>query len=52
MDEYHKKKLMNLLRVISAEELKYRALRATTDKDRQIWQGLYELKKQQRTVRQ
>lgn len=36
MDEYSKKKLLSLLRVISTEELQYRALRATSDKDRRI----------------
>lgn len=52
MDEYSKQKLMNLLRIISLEELYYRAKRATNDKDRQIWRSLYLLKKGQRTMRQ
>lgn len=45
--EYSRQKLMNLLRVISAEQLKCRALRATNDEDRQIWQSLYLIKKDQ-----
>jgi hypothetical protein len=52
MDEYSKQKLMNLLRVISLEELYYRAKRATNDEDRQIWRSLYILKKEQRAMRQ
>ena len=52
MDDYTRKKLLRLLRIISPEELQHRALLAKNEDERRISHELYALKLQQRIVRQ